>query len=67
MYCITCSDNGSQERRFACRGAINAVPENYPAYKPYGQRCGALRPNGRAPRSASVVNALIRTPGASTG
>src|ERR1700685_3035228 len=48
----------NQERRVACRGAVNAVPENCSAYNPKGPRCGELRPAGSAPGSASVANSL---------
>src|SRR5277367_4360053 len=62
----------SHERRFACRGAVNAVPEICSAYKPYGQCCGELRPCGSAPGNASVANSLPkplwypRSPGCDT-
>jgi methylenetetrahydrofolate reductase (NADPH) len=48
----------NHERRLAERGAVNAVPENCSAYRPYGQICGELRPAGNAPDSASVANSL---------
>jgi hypothetical protein len=48
----------NHERRFAARGAVNAVPENCSAYNPNGQRCGELRPWGSAPAKASVANSL---------
>src|SRR6185437_2316060 len=48
----------SQLRRLAWRGAVNAVPENCSAYRPYGQRCGELRPCGSAPGNASLAKWL---------
>src|SRR5258708_19776846 len=48
----------SQERRFAWRGAVNAVPENCSAYSLYGHLCGEFCPRGKAPGSASVANSF---------
>jgi hypothetical protein len=48
----------SHVRRFAPRGAVNAVPESCSAYSPNGQRCGEFCPTGNAPGSASVANSL---------
>src|ERR1700730_5464506 len=68
-WCVTAGRmRYSQERRFACRGAVNAVPENCSAYNPKGQRCGELRPCGSAPGSASLANSLpkpLEYPGSS--
>ena len=47
-------------RRFAWRGAVNAVPEICSAYSPYGQRCGEFCPTGSAPGSASVANSFAK-------
>jgi hypothetical protein len=59
---LPCSAAGrirySQLRRLLWRGAVKAVPLICSAYRPYGARCGELRPTGSAPGSASVANSL---------
>src|SRR5688572_9110918 len=48
----------SQVLRFSARGAVNAVPESTSVYRPWGGRCGELRPTGSAPSTASVSKVL---------
>lgn len=43
----------SHDWRFSWRGAVNAVPESFSAYRPYGGFCGELVAMGNAPSMAS--------------
>ena len=48
----------NHDRSLLFRGAVNGDPLNCSAYNPYAQRCGELRPTGKAPGNTSDSNPL---------